>query len=170
MDEFKTYVALYRAAAVRDVQLCKGDVYGPDVALDEESWEDCQEAEVFVGIFTGNYESILKQVAAQEGCQEDAIRLQEVPSTTENGARSIEGAVYRVRTHCTPRTWLVETNNNDTMQALCKFCAKLSAKGYVISSVTEITDNGTTPRVSVLQQPAYKAALKDELSKKASEN
>lgn len=158
----KTYVALYRPIAVRDVQLCKGDVYGPDVAMDDDVWEDCQEAEVYIGVFTGEHASVLQQVAAQEGCREDAIRLVELPVEAQPSKRVLEGDVYRVRTSF-GSSWLVETAADRSMKGICEFCAEKAAKGDLITSVTQIFANRTaTPRVAVMKRPEYKAAFKSE--------
>lgn len=50
--------------------------------------------------------------------------------------------------------------------ALAEFCAKISAKGEVITSVTRIFENRSeTPRVSVLTTKTYKRYLSKELKK-----
>lgn len=72
----KYYVAVYSQVAVRDAQICMGDPYGDDVVADDDSWQDCDSAEVYIGIFTGSSEAdVIAKVAAQEGCSESAIRL-----------------------------------------------------------------------------------------------
>ena len=72
----KKYIALYRSAAVRDVQICMGDPDTDDVLWDDGLWSDCPEAEVYIGTCIGSSaEAVLHNVAAREGCNENAIRL-----------------------------------------------------------------------------------------------
>lgn len=72
----KSYVAVYRQAAVRDAQICVDDPYSDDVADEDDSWQDYDSAEVYIGIFNGSSEvEVIAKVAAQESCNESAIRL-----------------------------------------------------------------------------------------------
>ena len=74
--EEPAYVAAYRQAAVRDAQICVDDPFSDDVANNDDMWQDCDSAEVYIGIFTGTNEAdVIAKVAAQEGCSESAIRL-----------------------------------------------------------------------------------------------
>ena len=74
--EEPAYVAAYRQAAVRDAQICVGDPFSDDAADNDDVWQDCDSAEVYIGIFTGTNEAdVIAKVAAQEGCSESAIRL-----------------------------------------------------------------------------------------------
>lgn len=74
-------------------------------------------------------------------------------------ARRIDGIVYRVKT--THAGFLVEVpDNGDTFGELARFCADLSMRGYIISSVTRVFDVDTaTPRVAVLTSKEYKAEI-----------
>ena len=73
--------------------------------------------------------------------------------------RAIEGIVYRVKAG--KNSFLVETNEASCFEELCEFCAEKTVEGHVITSVTRVyVSDGSSPRVSVLGQPEYKAALK----------
>lgn len=74
-------------------------------------------------------------------------------------ARRIDGIVYRVKT--THAGFLVEVpDDSDTLGELASFCADLSMRGYIISSVTRVFDVGTrTPKVAVLTSKEYKAEI-----------
>ena len=73
-------------------------------------------------------------------------------------AKRIEGIVYRIKT--VSSGFLVEVNNEDSIGELCRFCARLTMDGHIISSVTRIFDCAKdTPRVSVLTQPEYKEEI-----------
>lgn len=75
------------------------------------------------------------------------------------GARKIEGLVYRVRG--TNRAVLVEVSEKNPMQELAEFCAGLTRKGFLITSVSHVcTSDTSTPRVAVLSTPEYKAAMR----------
>lgn len=80
-------------------------------------------------------------------------------------ARKIEGIVYRVKT--THAGFLVEVpDNGDTLGELARYCADLTMRGYIISSVTRVFDADTaTPRVSVLTTKEYRDEIK-RLTKK----
>ena len=72
----EAYVAVYRQTAVRDTQICVGDPFSDDAADNDDVWQDCDSAEVYIGIFTGTSEAdVIAKAAAQEGCSESAIRL-----------------------------------------------------------------------------------------------
>lgn len=82
-------------------------------------------------------------------------------------ARRIEGIVYRVKT--TTGGLLVEVplegsaivDYDNAEKELARFCADLSMRGYIISSVTRVFDVDTaTPRVPVLTSKEYKAEIK----------
>lgn len=74
--------------------------------------------------------------------------------------RKIEGCLYRVKTAyggC-----LVEVSEEKSIQELIQFCAELTLKGEMITSVTRIfVTSKETPRISVLTSPEYRQALKD---------
>lgn len=74
-------------------------------------------------------------------------------------ARQIDGIVFRVRT--THAGFLVEVpDDGDTLGELARFCADLSLRGYIISSVTRVFDVDTaTPRVAVLTSKEYKSEI-----------
>ena len=75
--------------------------------------------------------------------------------------REIKGCLYRVNTKYSG--FLVECAN-DSYEGLMRFCAKISVKGYMITSVTRIfEDSKDTPRVSVMSQPEYKEIFMEEL-------
>ncbi len=75
MDFETMYIALYANNAVRDAQICKGDPEKEDI-WEDDYWEDIEDAEVFVGVFSGpSAEAVLADVVAREGCHENAIRL-----------------------------------------------------------------------------------------------
>lgn len=76
----KKYVAIYHNCAVRDAQICKvNQDTVPNEPWDDEYWQDLEDAEVFIDIFTAETEmDATRQAAKQEGCDESAIRLIEV--------------------------------------------------------------------------------------------
>lgn len=87
-------------------------------------------------------------------------------------ARKIEGIVYRVKT--TTGGLLVEVpleggaivDYDKAEKELARYCANLSMRGYIISSVTRVFDVDTaTPRVSVLTTKEYRDEIK-RLTKK----
>lgn len=58
--------------------------------------------------------------------------------------------------------YLVEVSEEKSIQELAQFCAELSLKGEMITSVTRIfVTSKDTPRIIVLTSPEYKQALKD---------
>lgn len=80
--------------------------------------------------------------------------------------RKIEGIVYRVKT--TTGGLLVEVplegsaivDYDNAEKELARFCADLSMRGYIISSVTRVFDVDTaTPRVAVLTSKEYKLEI-----------
>lgn len=76
----KNWVALYHNCAVRDAQICKMDQDSVEDPWEDEHWEDVEEAEVFIGIFTAETEREAEELAAaQENCDRAAIRVIEVP-------------------------------------------------------------------------------------------
>lgn len=75
----KNYVAVYHNCATRDTQICKHDQEKLEQPWEDEYWEDVEDAEVFIGIFTAETEDeATRQVMEQEGCDESAFRLIEV--------------------------------------------------------------------------------------------
>lgn len=81
-------------------------------------------------------------------------------------AREIKGTVYRVKT---PYGGLMVEipGGNDEMGTLARYCAALSMKGYVISSVTRVfTLDAATPRIPVLSSKEYKAEIKRLMEEK----
>lgn len=75
----KTYVAVYHNCATRDTQICKLNQDNLEQPWEDEYWEDVEDAEVFIGIFTAETEGeAMMQVIEQEGCDEYAVRLIEV--------------------------------------------------------------------------------------------
>ena len=79
--------------------------------------------------------------------------------------RQIVGMLFRVK--CMYRSYLVEVYDTGLdNDELAEFCAKISAKGEIITSVTRIFENRSeTPRVSVLTTKTYKRYLDKELKK-----
>jgi len=79
----KLYIALYRAGAVRDTQVCKLNQDSlPDNAWDDEFWENVEDAEVFIGTFSAETTAeAVRMAAGQEGCDETAIRVIEAAMT-----------------------------------------------------------------------------------------
>lgn len=73
MDE--KYIALFCEAAVRDVQVCLGDLDTPDLVLDDDSWVDMNGARVFIGVFDGTREKVLEEVSRAEHCPPQNIIL-----------------------------------------------------------------------------------------------
>ncbi|WP_191396162.1 hypothetical protein [Flavonifractor sp. An306] len=87
-------------------------------------------------------------------------------------AKEITGVVYRVK-HLTGG-WLVEVpETEDPIEALAKFVAKKSIKGYIITSVTRIfACSKDTPRMAILSSKEYKEEinrLMEEAKKKPKE-
>ena len=52
----------------------------------------------------------------------------------------------------------------DSIEALAKYCVAKEKSGYLISSITEIQPNGSTPRVAIRSLPEYKKAQKEILT------
>ena len=77
----------------------------------------------------------------------------------------IKGIIYRVNFQY--GSCFVECDEENAQEELYRFCAKKAASGKVISSVNRIfEDSSSTPRVSVLSQPEYKQAYREELARK----
>lgn len=77
----------------------------------------------------------------------------------------IKGIIYRVNFQY--GSCFVECDEGNAHEELYRFCAKKAASGKVISSVNRIfEDSSSTPRVSVLSQPEYKQAYREELARK----
>lgn len=76
----KNYVAVYHECAVRDAQICKVNQDNvPGEPWDDEYWEDVEDAQAFIGVFTAETElDATRQAMEQESCDEYAIRLIEV--------------------------------------------------------------------------------------------
>ena len=70
----RKYVAVIEAYAVRDTQFCRSS----DIEPMSESWEDLNEAEIYLGIFTGTVESVLKEASGFASTSPDNIRLIDV--------------------------------------------------------------------------------------------
>ena len=69
----KKYIALYRNNAARDTQICKEN---PDTVshLDDDVWEDCPDAQVYIGLFCAvNEEQAIESAAATEACDKNCI-------------------------------------------------------------------------------------------------
>ncbi len=80
----------------------------------------------------------------------------------------IKGIIYRVNFQY--GSCFVECDEGNAHEELYRFCAKKAASGKVISSVNRIfEDSSSTPRVSVLSQPEYKQAYREELARKDEE-
>lgn len=87
MSDLK-YVAVYANNATRDTQVCKVDPTSDAAWEDDDNWEDVEDAEVFVGIFSGPSEkAVLNMVVVQENCHEDDIRL--IPIVDENIRKAV---------------------------------------------------------------------------------
>lgn len=77
----------------------------------------------------------------------------------------IKGIIYRVNFQY--GSCFVECDEENAQEELYRFCAMKAASGKVISSVNRIfEDSSSTPRVSVLSQPEYKQAYREELARK----
>ena len=72
----RKYVAVIEAFAVRDVQFCNGSDTDPS----GDFWEDLSGAEVFVGIYFGEYDKVLQEAADEIGTDPNNIRLIDVDS------------------------------------------------------------------------------------------
>lgn len=96
----KNYVALYHNCAVRDAQICKVNQEAvPGEPWDDEYWQDLEDAEVFIGIYSAETElDAARQVTKQEGCDESAIKLIEVGS--QGSSFFSEDVVNVVREFC----------------------------------------------------------------------
>lgn len=97
----KSYVAVYHECAVRDAQICKANQDTvPGDPWDDEYWEDAEDAQAFIGIFTAETEmDATRQVTEQEGCAESAIRLIEVKG--QDSSPYAEDVMNVVREFCT---------------------------------------------------------------------
>ena len=67
-----TYIAVLRTEAVRDVQFCLNAERDP---MDDDSWQDMPDAEVYLNPFQGEYEDVLKRAADYAGTVPENIRL-----------------------------------------------------------------------------------------------
>lgn len=88
-------------------------------------------------------------------------------------ARKIDGIVYRVKT--TTGGLLVEVplegnaivDYDAAEKELARFCADLSMRGCIVSSVTRVFDVDTaTPKVAVLTSKEYKTEIKRLMEEK----
>ena len=69
-------------------------------------------------------------------------------------ARRIEKLLYCVKGYGMPAQYVEAENKND----LYRFIAvQILRSNWIVSSVTQLAANGTTPRVKVLTDPAFKA-------------
>lgn len=81
-DVERTYVAVVRASACRDTQVASA----PDAELmDDDAWRDATGAEMFVGVFSGTRETVLRMAAAFAGVHDANIRL--IPTSDARVAR-----------------------------------------------------------------------------------
>ena len=71
----KRYIALYKDSATRDTQICKEDPAAVS-PLDDDGWEDCPNALVYIGLFNGmSRDMARKEVSKSEGCDPTCIEL-----------------------------------------------------------------------------------------------
>lgn len=76
----RKYVAVIESYAVRDTQFAKKNDVNP---LDDAAWEDLPGAQVYLGIFTGSYDEVLKEAAAFAGTAPENIGLIDVNSDAD---------------------------------------------------------------------------------------
>lgn len=93
------------------------------------------------------------------------------------GVRKIEGIVYRIKT--TTGGFLVEVlregsvmeDYDNAEKELACFCADLSMRGYIITSVTRVFDvYKVTPRVAVLTSKEYKSEINRLMKERKNES
>lgn len=76
----RTYAAVIRPGAVRDVQFCINADCDPE---DDDAWDDAKSPELFLGVFTGTDDRKILARAAEYGCTvPENIRLVPVPVKT----------------------------------------------------------------------------------------
>lgn len=79
----KRYIALYKDSATRDTQICKEDPAAVS-PLDDDGWEDCPNALVYIGLFNGmSRDMARKEVSKSEGCDPTCIELVQVGDQEE---------------------------------------------------------------------------------------
>lgn len=79
-DAERPYVAVVRASACRDAQVAST----PDAELlDDDAWRDATDAEIFVGVFFGTRETVLRMAANFAGVHDTNIRL--IPASDARG-------------------------------------------------------------------------------------
>lgn len=79
----KRYIAMYNEAATRDTQICKENpaIVSP---LDDDVWEDCPDALVYIGLFSGMDEAGATKAACEmENCDPNCIQLAPVGDQEE---------------------------------------------------------------------------------------
>lgn len=68
-----------------------------------------------------------------------------------------QGKLYRIKRQIGSVHFVV----TDSIQELARYCAAKEKGGWIISSVSEICSDGSTPRISVRSMPEYKKAKKE---------
>lgn len=76
--------------------------------------------------------------------------------------REIKGAekLYRIKRTNGSSIYVV----TDNIKELARYCVTKEKGGYIISGISEIQIDGSTPRVAIRSTPEYKAAKKEILT------
>lgn len=69
-------------------------------------------------------------------------------------------SVFCIKTGMSKKLVVIDEglNKSETLIELCKRVVELEDKGYMVSSVTELNPDGTTPRVKFRNTKEYKEA------------
>lgn len=73
--------------------------------------------------------------------------------------KEIKENLYKINIYC-GGTHFVECDN---LNELFEYITDYEVKGYIVSSVNEILNNGTTPRLAFKSNKEYKKILKNKL-------
>ena len=97
----KTFLALVKAPAVRNVEISLESSDILDAIYDDDNWELHENAEIFVGIFTGDETDVCKQAAASIHTDPANIRLLQLHDSNDRNNLPLEDLDMTVRTyHC----------------------------------------------------------------------
>ena len=103
-DTQKTFLALVKAPAVRNVEISLESSDILDAIYDDDSWELHENAEIFVGIFTGDDADVCKQAPASIHTDPANIPLPQLHEPNDRNGLPREGRDMTVRTdHCLKR-------------------------------------------------------------------
>lgn len=70
--------------------------------------------------------------------------------------RNIEENLFCIKSYAGNRYFI----ESETMDELAEYIAERELKGYSVASVTQICIDGSTPRIAIKSNKAYKAIVK----------